>query len=153
MFGMLDAYPLSTLTSLVAVALVSTFFVTSSDSGSLVIDHLTSGGKHDVPKTQRIFWAIMEGTIASVLLIGGGAAATEALQTAAITTGLPFAGVLLLMVYTVYLGLDTEYEILQSEEFRERVSEISGEGEVEVDRSGGDVVTGVREGGGTESGD
>ncbi|MFB6242613.1 MAG: BCCT family transporter [Halobaculum sp.] len=153
MFGMLEAYPLSTLTSLVAVLLVTTFFVTSSDSGSLVVDHLTSGGKHDVPKTQRIFWAITEGTVAAVLLIGGGAAATNALQTAAITTGLPFAGVLLLMVYTVYLGLDTEYEILQSEEFRERVSEMSGEGEVEVDRSGGDVVTGVHEGGGTESGD
>jgi choline/glycine/proline betaine transport protein len=146
MFAMLEAYPLTTLTSLVAVLLVTTFFVTSSDSGSLVIDHLTSGGKHDVPRAQRIFWAVSEGTVAAVLLIGGGAAATSALQTAAITTGLPFAAILLLMVYTVYLGLRSEYEILQSEEFRERIGEMSGEGDVVISRSGGDVVTGVREG-------
>jgi choline/glycine/proline betaine transport protein len=147
MFAMLEAYPLTTLTSVVAVLLVTTFFVTSSDSGSLVIDHLTSGGKHDVPRAQRIFWAVSEGTVAAVLLIGGGAAATNALQTAAITTGLPFAAILLLMVYTVYLGLKSEYEILQSEEFRERIGEMSGEGDVVISRSGGDVVTGVREGG------
>ena len=147
MFAMLEAFPLTTITSIVAVLLVTTFFVTSSDSGSLVIDHLTSGGKHDVPRAQRIFWAVSEGTVAAVLLIGGGAAATNALQTAAITTGLPFAAILLLMVYTVYLGLKSEYEILQSEEFRERIGEMSGEGDVVISRSGGDVVTGVREGG------
>ena len=148
MFGMLSSFPLSTITSLVAVTLVVTFFVTSSDSGSLVVDHLTSGGKHDVPRTQRIFWAVTEGAVAATLLVGGG---LSALQTASITTGLPFAAILLLMVYTVYLGLDREYEILQSEEFRERIGEISREGDVQVDTSGGDVVTGVREG--TESGD
>jgi choline/glycine/proline betaine transport protein len=147
MFAMLEAFPLTTITSIVAVLLVTTFFVTSSDSGSLVIDHLTSGGKHDVPRAQRIFWAVSEGTVAAVLLIGGGAAATNALQTAAITTGLPFAAILLLMVYTVYLGLKSEYEILQSEEFRERIGEMSGEGDFVISRSGGDVVTGVREGG------
>jgi len=150
MFAMLESFPLTTVTSIVAVTLVMTFFVTSSDSGSLVIDHLTSGGKHDVPRTQRIFWAVSEGTVAAVLLIGGGAQATNALQTAAITTGLPFAAVLLLMVYTVYLGLSNEYEILQSEEFRERISDISDEEDVAVGTSGGDIVTDVREG--TESG-
>ncbi|MFB6228148.1 MAG: BCCT family transporter, partial [Halobacteriales archaeon] len=61
MFVMLDQYPLGAITASLATLLVITFFVTSSDSGSLVIDHLTSGGKHDVPKTQRIFWAITEG--------------------------------------------------------------------------------------------
>jgi len=147
MFAMLESFPLTTITSVVAILLVTTFFVTSSDSGSLVVDHLTSGGKHDVPRTQRIFWAVAEGAVAATLLWGGG---LDALQTASITTGLPFAAILLLMVYTVYLGLRSEYEILQSEEFRERIGEISGEGEVEIDRSGGDVVTGVREG--TESG-
>ncbi len=143
MFAMLESFPLTTLTSLVAVLLVTTFFVTSSDSGSLVIDHLTSGGKHDVPRTQRIFWAVTEGAVAAALLVGGG---LEALQTASITTGLPFAAILLLMVYTVYLGLSREYEILQSEEFRERIGEISERGDAEVTTTGGDVVTGVREG-------
>ena len=147
MFEMLESYPLTTLTSLVAVLLVVTFFVTSSDSGSLVIDHLTSGGKHDVPRAQRIFWAVTEGVVAAVLLIGGG---LEALQTASITTGLPFAVILLVMVYSVYVGLDTEYSILQSQEFRERVQEMSETGEVDVTSSGGDIVTGVRD---TESDD
>jgi choline/carnitine/betaine transport len=147
MFAMLEQFPLSTLTSLVAVLLVTTFFVTSSDSGSLVVDHLTSGGKHDVPRAQRIFWATTEGVIAATLLVGGG---LSALRAASVATGLPFAVILLVMVYTVYLGLDSEYEILQSEEFRERVSEISGE-DVEIDRTGGDVVTDVSEG--AESGE
>lgn len=148
MFQMLETFPLTTLTSIVAISLVTTFFVTSSDSGSLVIDHLTSGGKHDVPRIQRIFWAITEGAVAATLLVGGG---LDALRTASITTGLPFAVILLVMVYTVYLGLSNEYEILQSEEFRERIGEISGEGDVDIQHSGGDVVTGVREG--TESSD
>ena len=141
MFEMLSNFPLELVTSLVAVLLVTTFFVTSSDSGSLVIDHLTSGGKHDVPRTQRIFWAVTEGAVAATLLVGGG---LTALQTASVTTGLPFAVILLLMVYTLYLGLSREYEILQSEEFRERIGEMSQEG-VEVTSSGGDVVTGVRD--------
>jgi choline/glycine/proline betaine transport protein len=148
MFAMLDSFPLSAVTSVVAIVLITTFFVTSSDSGSLVVDHLTSGGKHDVPRTQRIFWAITEGAVAAVLLVGGG---LSALQTASITTGLPFAAILLLMVYTVYLGLDREYEILQSEEFREAIAEISERGGVDVTTEGGDIVTGVREG--AESGD
>jgi len=81
------------------------FFVTSSDSGSLVVDHLTSGGKLDSPVPQRVFWAIMEGVVAAVLLLGGG---LETLQTAAIATGLPFAIVLLLIVYALYIGLSQE---------------------------------------------
>src|SRR5699024_10568257 len=137
--------------TIVATLLVVTFFVTSSDSGSLVVDHLTSGGKHDVPRTQRIFWALAEGAVAAVLLIGGG---LGALQTAAVSTGLPFAFVLLLMCYTVYLGLDNEYEILESEQFKEHIDEISDRDDVAVSSSGGDVVTGVSDGGDeTTSGD
>ncbi len=74
-----------------AVFLVVTFFVTSSDSGSLVVDSLASGGKLKSPVSQRIFWALMEGFIAAVLLIIGGSQALSILQTAVITTGLPFA--------------------------------------------------------------
>ncbi|ERG96824.1 BCCT family transporter [Haloquadratum walsbyi] len=120
MFAMLNQFPLGAASGLIATTLVITFFVTSSDSGSLVIDHLTSGGKHDVPKTQRIFWAVTEGTVAATLLVGGG---LSALQTASITTGLPFAVILVLMCYTVYLGLDNEYEILSSEQFAERAQD------------------------------
>ena len=87
--------------------LVISFFVTSSDSGSLVVDAFTSGGKLNSPVGQRVFWATMEGAVAAVLLLGGGLAA---LQTASITTGLPFALLLLIMAYSLWKGLKNEYE-------------------------------------------
>ena len=105
LFVMLNHFPLAGVLSLVAVILVTIFFVTSSDSGSLVVDHLTSGGKLDSPTTQRVFWAVMEGAIAAVLLIGGGLAT---LQTASVSTGLPFAIVLLIGVYSLYVGFSQE---------------------------------------------
>jgi choline/glycine/proline betaine transport protein len=147
MFITLEQYPLGAITGILATLLVITFFVTSSDSGSLVIDHLTSGGKHDVPRAQRIFWALTEGAVAGLLLWGGGLAA---LQTAAIATGFPFAVILLLMCYTVYRGLDNEYEILESEEFADRIQDITTRDEVDVVSSGSDVVTDVS-GGGTSA--
>lgn len=129
------------------MTLIVTFFVTSSDSGSLVVDHLTSGGKHNVPRTQRIFWAVIEGLVASLLLYGGG---LGALQTAAIATGFPFAVVLVIMCYTVYLGLDKEYELLQSEEFAERIEDLTDEDiDIDVGRSRTSVVTNVRQNPGT----
>ncbi len=111
LFDMLQAFPLTQLTSLLGIILVVSFFVTSSDSGSLVVDHLTSGGKLDSPKPQRVFWAMMEGLIAAVLLIGGG---LSALQTAAITTGLPFAIVLLVMCGSLYVAFHEELDLLES---------------------------------------
>ncbi|MEJ2467267.1 MAG: BCCT family transporter [Candidatus Thiodiazotropha sp.] len=105
MFVMLENFPLSEVLSLVAVMLVVVFFVTSSDSGSLVVDHLTSGGKLDSPVPQRVFWAVMEGVVAAVLLIGGG---LSTLQTASVSTGLPFAFVLLIGVYSLYVGFSEE---------------------------------------------
>jgi len=94
LFELLGKFPLTALTSLIAMMLVFVFFVTSSDSGSLVIDIITSGGNLDPPVAQRIFWAVSEGVVAAVLTVGGG---LTALQTASITTGLPFAVVLVLM--------------------------------------------------------
>ena len=140
MFVMLQQYPLGALTASLATLLIITFFVTSSDSGSLVIDHLTSGGKHDVPKAQRVFWAVTEGGVAAILLWAGG---LGALQTAAITTGLPFAVILCLMCYTVYLGLSNEYQILESEEFADRIQDITEADDVEIVTTGGDVVTDI----------
>jgi len=105
MFVMLEQFPFTQLLSMVAIVLVTVFFVTSSDSGSLVVDHLTSGGKLDSPTPQRIFWAVMEGVIAAVLLIGGG---LTTLQTASVSTGLPFAIVLLISVYSLYVGFSEE---------------------------------------------
>lgn len=110
LFVMLEAFPLTQLTSIVGVLLVVSFFVTSSDSGSLVVDHLTSGGKLDSPKPQRVFWAVMEGAIAAVLLLGGG---LSALQTMAVAAGLPFAIILLIMCWSMYTAFDEELDLLE----------------------------------------
>lgn len=108
MFQMFEELPLSTLLSLTAIVLILVFFITSSDSGSLVIDSITAGGKIDAPAAQRVFWAAIEGAIAAVLLWIGGTQAIEALQAGAISTGLPFTIVLLLMCVSLLMGLSTE---------------------------------------------
>ena len=105
LFNMLEFLPLTAITSFVGITLVIVFFITSSDSGSLVIDSITAGGKVDAPKPQRLFWALIEGALAIALLLGGGLAA---LQTAALTTGLPFTLVLLVGCYAIVKGLMSE---------------------------------------------
>ena len=109
MFQMLENLPLATLTSFLGVVLVLVFFITSSDSGSLVIDSITAGGKVDAPVTQRVFWAVLEGVIAGALLFGGGKEALAALQAGAVTAGLPFTLVLIAMCYSLFIGLRGEY--------------------------------------------
>ncbi len=108
MFEMLDQMPMSSVLSVVAVVLVLVFFITSSDSGSLVIDSITAGGKIDAPVPQRIFWASVEGAIAAALLWIGGTEAIQALQAGAISTGLPFTFILLLMCVSLLMGFSTE---------------------------------------------
>jgi BCCT family betaine/carnitine transporter len=108
LFQMLENLPLAMLTSILGIVLVLVFFVTSSDSGSLVIDSITAGGKLDAPVPQRVFWATMEGLIAGALLFGGGADALGALQAAAISVGLPFTLILLAMCMALYMGLKHE---------------------------------------------
>ncbi|MEX2353667.1 MAG: BCCT family transporter [Gammaproteobacteria bacterium] len=96
LFELLDGFPLASVTSVLSIMLIFVFFVTSSDSGSLVIDIITAGGNLDPPIRQRIFWAVTEGVVAAVLLIGGG---LTALRAATISSGLPFMIVLMFMGY------------------------------------------------------
>ncbi len=102
---MLENLPFNEVTTGLGILLVMVFFVTSSDSGSLVIDSITAGGKLDAPTPQRIFWAVLQGGIAGALLFGGGKEALSALQAGAIATGLPFTLILLLMCVSLYRGL------------------------------------------------
>ncbi|CAK1812794.1 Glycine betaine transporter 1 [Vibrio crassostreae] len=108
MFQMFDVLPFGTLLSIIAVVLVLVFFITSSDSGSLVIDSITAGGKVDTPVPQRVFWAFLEGAIAVALLWVGGTEAVQALQAGAISTALPFTIILLLMCVSLLMGMRTE---------------------------------------------
>jgi len=105
LFVLLEKFPLGVITSSLSIVVIITFFVTSSDSGSMVIDIITSGGNPNPPVLSRLFWAILEGVVAGSLLVGGG---LVALQTATITTGLPFAIVILGMCVALYRGL-SEY--------------------------------------------
>ena len=105
LFGFLKELPLYGIISPIALILVVIFFVTSSDSGSLVIDTITAGGKMNAPVSQRVFWCTLEGLVAIALLLGGGLAA---LQGAAVSTGIPFTVVVLLMCWCVYAALRTE---------------------------------------------
>lgn len=105
LFEMLSHLPMHAISSFVGIILVIVFFITSSDSGSLVIDTICSGGKVDSPTPQRIFWCGFEGVVAVVLLLGGG---LTALQAMAVSTGLPFTIVLLGSVWAIIRGLMDE---------------------------------------------
>ncbi|MDZ4232425.1 MAG: BCCT family transporter, partial [Dietzia sp.] len=91
LFQLLNGLPIATITSVLAIAVIVFFFVTSSDSGSLVIDILSSGGNIETPKLTRVYWAFLEGLAAAVLLLVGGAGSLTALQTASIATAVPFS--------------------------------------------------------------
>ena len=104
LFKMLEVLPLSGITSFIGIVLVIVFFVTSSDSGSLVIDTITAGGKIDAPVAQRVFWCTFEGLVAITLLLGGGLGSLQAL---AIATGFPFAIILLGMCVSLFMALRT----------------------------------------------
>jgi choline/glycine/proline betaine transport protein len=97
-----DSLPLSGVVSVVAVLVVVTFFVTSSDSASLVIDYITADGNDEPPVRQRVFWATAEGAVAAVLLLAGGLAPMRSFQ---IATGLPLCVILLLMCYALVRAL------------------------------------------------
>jgi len=109
LYKMLDVLPLAEITSFVGIVLVIVFFVTSSDSGSLVIDTITAGGKVDAPVPQRVFWCIFEGAVAIVLLLSAGG--LSSLQSMVSSTGLPFTIVLLVMCYAIFRGLMSEREL------------------------------------------
>ena len=112
LFLMLENLVFPIISSLFALALLVFFFVTSSDSGSLVVDSITSGGKLNAPKPQRIFWASVQGLLAIVLLIGGGSSALGAIQAGAISMALPFVFILLAASISLTIGLYSELSYL-----------------------------------------
>ncbi|MCA2017668.1 BCCT family transporter [Vibrio tritonius] len=105
LFAMLEVMPWHAITSFVGIVLVVVFFITSSDSGSLVIDTIAAGGKVDAPTPQRVFWCTFEGLVAIALMLGGGLAAAQAM---AVATGFPFTIVLLVATVSLIKGLMSE---------------------------------------------
>lgn len=114
LFQMLASMPYGDIASLVAIALLIVFIVTSADSGALVVDTITSGGKLNAPVRQRIFWASALGLTASALLVGGGKQALQSLQAGTITAALPFTLILLACCVSLFIGMRDEYSSLKS---------------------------------------
>ena len=134
LFKFLEHFPFSGLTSIVAIILVITFFVTSADSGALVVDTIASGGSDKNPVWQRIFWAIIQGIVAIALLLAGG---LGALQSASIIIALPFAIVMLIACWGLYKALNLE--TIRNESLRHHMNagrhgKISGTWKVRLNR-------------------
>jgi BCCT family betaine/carnitine transporter len=127
LFQMLADLPLAQITSIIAIFLLVVFIVTSADSGALVVDTITSGGKTDAPVTQRVFWACMLGLTASALLYGGGTDVLQSLQAGTITAALPFTFILLACCFSLYLGLRDELRAMKNHEAE--IAEQAGETE------------------------
>ena len=105
LFAFLEHFPFSSMLSVVAVAMVVVFFVTSADSGALVVDMLASGGKTHTPLWQRLFWSVLIGVVAIALLLADG---LKALQTATIASALPFSIVLLAAMWGLLRALQLD---------------------------------------------
>ncbi|MGO1562263.1 MAG: BCCT family transporter [Actinomycetaceae bacterium] len=116
LFQVLADYPLGTVFAVIGVILVAVFFITSSDSGSLVVDMLASGGHPNPPRWSRVLWAVLEGMIAAALLLAGGKDGLESLQAASLMTALPFVVILLLMAWANIRALTVDAWVLEREE-------------------------------------
>ncbi|WP_246050449.1 BCCT family transporter [Asticcacaulis tiandongensis] len=111
LFKFFEYLPLPAVTSTVAIILVAIFFVTSSDSGSLVVDTISAGGKTETTTLQRVFWCALAGLVAIILLMSGG---LSALQSATIASALPFVVVMLVLVYGLFKGMRADVAQLKA---------------------------------------
>ena len=105
LFKLFEQLPMTAIISTITVILITLFFITSADSGALVVDSLASGGALVTPAWQRGFWAILSGVLASVLLVAGG---LKALQSMAVASALPFAIIMLISAVGMWRALIIE---------------------------------------------
>ena len=105
LFKFFENFPMSEVLSFIAVIMVMVFFVTSADSGALVVNMLCAYGEDDTPAIQRSIWTVFIGLIAIVLLLAGG---LGSLQTAAIASALPFSVALLFAMWGFWKALSQD---------------------------------------------
>jgi choline/glycine/proline betaine transport protein len=143
LFSLLDGFPGGRGVVVITVVLIALFFITSSDSGSLVVDMLASGGDPNPPTWSRVFWALTEGAVAAVLLLAGG---LVALQTGAIVLALPFSVVMVLMVYATWKELRSEHLLIREASLRQHEKVLAAQLTAHVtDRFSDSVATAVAE--------
>ncbi|WP_027852425.1 BCCT family transporter [Marinobacterium litorale] len=109
-FAGMDVGMIGNLATIAGTLLVATYFITSSDSGTLVLTTIMSEGEEHPLKRHRTFWGIMQGVVAAVLLVAGGSSALSTLQTASITAALPFSVLMVLMCISLAKGVSQEHK-------------------------------------------
>ena len=113
LFVFFEHYPFTGILSLIAILLLSIFFVTSADSATVVLGSLTSGGSLAVPLYKKVIWGLSLSAVAIILLLTGG---LDALQKMAITAAFPFMIVMIILCYTLWIGLSQEEALPEEEE-------------------------------------
>ena len=132
MFRIFEQFPATQLLSVLGIVLVAVFFVTSSDSGSLVVDMLASGGHPNPPMWSRVLWALLEGLLAAALLLSGG---LTSLQAGSLMTALPFSVILLLMCVALVKALSLDRAVLSEHERLARLERVTAHITDEVSRT------------------
>ena len=142
MFRIFEQFPATQLLSVLGIILVAVFFITSSDSGSLVVDMLASGGHPNPPMLSRVVWALLEGVLAAALLLSGG---LTSLQAGSLMTALPFSVILLLMCVALVKALTLDRAVLSEYERQHRLSRVTAHvaGEFSRKHPSNDEVTSI----------
>ncbi|WP_110590575.1 BCCT family transporter [Microbacterium suaedae] len=125
LFTVLGDLPLGNILSVMAIIIVAIFFITSSDSGSLVVDMLASGGHPNPPVWSRVLWAVLEGVLALGLLLAGGSDALSALQAGSLLTALPFSVIMILMAIALVKALRYEHRQIEHDQSVERLERLT----------------------------
>jgi choline-glycine betaine transporter len=110
LFGLLDSYPLASVTTILVVVLVAIFFVSGADAASIVMGTLSQRGAIEPRKPLVVFWGVLTGAVAAVMLLvgGGGAKALQGLQNLTIVAALPFALVMVGLAVALAKDLRTD---------------------------------------------
>ncbi len=123
LFVTFDQLPLGIITSLIAIFLVSIFFITSADSASFVLGSMSTGGVLNPKTAVKLTWGAIIASFAAVLLLAGG---LDALQKVAIIAAIPFAVVMIAMCFSLYLGLSEEVQQESAEDSKRASDDIRG---------------------------
>jgi len=123
LFKFLEAFPIGQILGMMSLLMVMIFFITSADSGAMVLNMLSANGQDDTSVLQRVMWTVLIGFMTIVLLYAGG---LSALQTASIAGALPFSIALLFAIYGLFKALKADFVKRNIENFAQLSPETEG---------------------------